>query len=213
MAYEWLEKTARERLERAEQSMSVSAEQTKEFIETSCAAGDTPRMLATTGSNAEINIKGVLTNEPDFMARFFGGGNSTYKDIIQSIVLAEQDDNVKTITLKVDSPGGAMIGMVDAMDAIANATKPITAVVSGEALSAAYGLVSQAGTIIAVHEMVTLGSVGVAAKLLVSDSVVEIASTKAPEKRPDVTTEEGKADVRKFLDSAHDVFVSRIASG
>jgi ClpP class serine protease len=57
------------------------------------------------------------------------------------------------------------------------------------------------------------GSIGIAASFLVDESIVEIASTEAPKKRPDVSTAEGKAIVREELDAIHEVFVEAIARG
>jgi ClpP class serine protease len=49
--------------------------------------------------------------------------------------------------------------------------------------------------------------------LITSDSKVSIASTKAPKKRPDVTTDEGKAMVQEQLDPMHDLVAESIADG
>jgi ClpP class serine protease len=45
------------------------------------------------------------------------------------------------------------------------------------------------------------------------DNEFAIASSNAPKKAPDMTTEEGKAVVREELDALHDLFVDAIAEG
>ena len=163
---------------------------------------------------AVIPIEGVLTKNPDNMAAFFGGGNTTYKDIIDSIVKANSDSSFSEIVLDVGySPGGNMIGMFDAMDAIKNSKKPVTARVQNGALSAAYGLVSQASSIIAGSRATMFGSVGVVHTSFKNAEKVEITSTEAPNKRPDLDTDEGVGVIRKELDDIHAVFVDSIAAG
>lgn len=45
------------------------------------------------------------------------------------------------------------------------------------------------------------------------ENEISITSTNAPKKRPDITTEEGKAMVREELDAMHEIFVDAIAEG
>jgi ClpP class serine protease len=104
--------------------------------------------------------------------------------------------------------------MFKAMDSIRNAKKPVRSVVTNTAASAAFGLASQAsGGLYAESRAAMFGSVGVAATMFIYPEEVEITSTEAPNKRPDVTTEEGKAVVREELDALHDLFVEGIAAG
>lgn len=166
------------------------------------------------GTEAVIPIQGLLSPTRDYWGGFVAGGNTVYGDIVDAITAANADPRVKSITLSVGySPGGYMHGSFEAYDAVRNSAKPVTAVVRHGALSSAYGLVSQASEVVAFDESTEFGSVGVAATYHIWDHYVDIASTKAPEKRPDLRTEEGKAIVRKELDAAHDLFVGKIAAG
>ena len=179
-------------------------------------AADNGKMVIV-GDDAIIPIEGVLTEKRDYMAAWFGGGNTLYPDIIDAINSANADKSVKQITLSVGScPGGNITGMFPAMDAIAESGKPVRAHVKNMAASAGFGLVSQAGEIIASGRSTQLGSVGVAIDTYVFDGDVKeisISSTNAPKKRPDLTTDEGKAVVREQLDAIHDLFADAIASG
>jgi ClpP class serine protease len=171
------------------------------------------RIMSIAGDTADISIKGVLTAEPNFMAMIFGGGNTTYSDIIAAIASAEQNDSIKNIVLSVDSPGGQVSGLFNAVNAIASAKKPTEAIVINQAASAAYTLIAQADKISAFNEASGVGSVGVAAEIEVNDGSVVITSSEAPDKRPDVTTEAGKAVIRAQLDAIHEILASSIAKG
>lgn len=171
------------------------------------------RLLTIAGDTAEIAISGVMTNQPDFFAMLFGGGNTTYAEIISALAEADKNDQVKQVVLAVDSPGGTVDGLFDAIAAIETFSKPITSRVTGTAASAAYALVSQTNSIEATNRAVRFGSVGIAATIRVSENEVTITSTDAPKKRPDVTTAQGQAVVREELDALHQLFVESIAEG
>lgn len=211
-----LEASVRQAIERAQKAgFTPSAEQQAKFV---ARYGDEDgerdsRILTIAGDQAEIMIKGVLTPTPSFMAMLFGGGNATYPEIVSAIRLAEQDDSVRAITLAVDSPGGHFDGLFDVLAAVQGAKKPVTAVVHGLAASAAYAIVCQAGRIEARNRASRVGSIGVAVSFTVFDEDIDLTSTAAPKKRPDVRTEEGKAMVVEELDALHEIFADSIAEG
>lgn len=193
----------------------ASAQQQADYEANSMAlgSGDSPRVLTVAGNSAEVTIIGVLTPTPNFFAALFGGGNTTYAEINAALAAADRDDNVEDITLAINSPGGSVEGLFETLSAIEAVGKPITAVVHGKALSAAYAIASKAGSITAASRSSAVGSIGVVQDRLIREDVVSITSTNAPDKRPDVTTEEGKAVVRKELDAIEGIFIEAIASG
>lgn len=201
---------------RTAQAMSVipTAQERAEF-NASFSDGDYPgaRIMDKVGNTAQINVAGVLTKEPSWLLRYFGGGNTAYSEIISAINEAERDPAIKEVVFNIDSPGGSTSGLTDAMDAIAGMTLPTRAEISGTAASAAYGLASQAGTITALNRGAMFGSIGVLSSRFVDGTVIDITSSNAPEKSPDVTTDEGKAMVRKTLDQIEAVFIEDIARG
>lgn len=208
-----LEANTLDTIRQAEKSgFSPNAEQLTAFHgETSEEGGS--RITSIAGDTADISIKGVLTAEPNFMAMIFGGGNTTYADIISAIASAEQNDAIKNIVLSVDSPGGQVSGLFNAVNAIASAKKPVEAIVINQAASAAYTLIAQANKISGSNEAAGVGSVGIATEIGVDEDRVVITSSEAPDKRPDVTTEAGKAVVREQLDAIHEILASSIAKG
>lgn len=162
---------------------------------------------------AHIDIVGVLSFKPFFMAAIFGGGNSVYSNISESILAAEADPEVQEIVLNITSPGGTVAGMADTANIIAECKKKVTANVIEFAYSAAYGLASQADEIIVNNDMAMVGSIGVASEQYIEDYVKIITSTDAPNKIPDASTKAGEKIIRAELDQIHDKFVEMIARG
>lgn len=202
-------------IEQAQASSSrPSAEQYAAFEARAAARdGGASRILSVAGDVAEIRVEGVLTKAPSFMAMLFGGGNATYPELISALAEADQDPSVTRAELRVDSPGGTIDGLFDAIAALQAFSKPLRAVVTNTAASAAYALVSQADEIVAANKAARVGSIGVVIDTYNDPERVSITSTDAPKKRPDIGTEAGKAVVREELDALHEIFVEAIAEG
>jgi ClpP class serine protease len=164
------------------------------------------------GQVAVITVEGILTKTPDQLVRLFFGANTAYDDIIGQLALAENDPKVKSIRFDIDSPGGNVDGLFDTLAVIASVQKPM-AVTARNALSAAYGIAAAAGSITATGVAAMFGSVGTAVSMAVSDDVITLTSTNAPEKRPDPKTEEGRASIIRHLDAIDDLFVGAISNG
>lgn len=178
------------------------------------AADPQSRILSVAGKVAQINVQGVLTDKPNYFARYWGGGNTTYGEITQALAEAERDIDVKEAVMVIQSGGGqASDALFDTLAAIETFSKPITARIKGVGASAAYALASQADKIEATNAATRVGSIGVVIQFAVSDDIVTITSSKSPNKAPDVRTEEGKAAVRAELDDTHAIFVDAIAKG
>jgi ClpP class serine protease len=170
-------------------------------------------MTVTDGGTAEILVEGVLTEKPDCFALMFGGGNSTYQSIREALALAEGDPAVKNVLLNISSPGGSVTGLFETFAALKAVTKP-GRVRTSLAASAAYGIAAASGwPIEALTPATEVGSIGVAARVYVEEDAVDIASTEAPKKRPDASTEEGVAAIREELDALHELFAEEIAAG
>lgn len=170
------------------------------------------------GQTWVIPVEGVLTEKPDFIAAYFGGGNTLYPDIVKSIAEANADDSVDNIEMRIgNSPGGNVDGLFPTLDAIRDSKKPVRSVVKNLAASATYGLVSQTNHITALSRGTRFGSVGVAYDTLVFTGggfeEISITNTDSPDKRPDLTTDKGKAVVRNELDEIYELFGGAIADG
>ena len=174
-----------------------------------------PRGYVIAGNVARVEVSGILTPRPSLLSWLMGGG-TTYKQISDALAAAMADSSVKSIELVIDSPGGAVDGLFELFDLIREARDlkgPIN-VIASRAQSAAYGIAAVAGGKITPSSVGAMfGSVGVRVEYLTSDDIVNISSTDAPNKAPDVSTEEGQAVVRAELDQIHQLFVEAIAEG
>ena len=128
--------------------------------------------------------------------------------------------DVRSILAVVDSPGGAVAQVSDFGRLVAASPKPISVHVTGLCCSAAYWVCAQGGGGISIDPTGVVGSIGV----LVSTSYqeepdsdgrrdIEIASTNAPNKRPDLSTEEGRAEIRQMIDGIEAIFIQNVARG
>jgi ClpP class serine protease/predicted transcriptional regulator len=177
-----------------------------------------PSPLTVSDGKALITVRGVLTPTPDSEAAWFGESNTLYPDLQAALQSALANKGVSKIVWDIDSPGGAVDGLFALLDDIADARgkKPMS-VFADNAHSAAYGIAAAVGRITATSRMSSFGSVGVATSGFISGglcgTVVDIASSDAPEKRPDLATAEGKAVVQRYLDQIAGEFMGTIARG
>ncbi|SDF72632.1 Peptidase family S49 [Onishia taeanensis] len=130
---------------------------------------------------------------------------------------ALDDPNIKAIIPLYDTPGGEATGINELGDLIYNARgqKPIIAYVSGMAASAGYWTASAAEEVV-VDDTAQLGSVGVVLSLRTredrpGEKSYEVVSSNAPNKRPDVETEAGRAQLQTRVDELANVFLDKVA--
>ena len=131
----------------------------------SAAGGDMARAIAPVGYDvlagvAVIPVQGTLVHRLGTLRP--ESGMTGYDGIRQNFLTALADDAVRAIVLDIDSPGGEVSGAFDMADAIyrARGTKPIWAILSENAYSAAYALAS-AANVITVPRTGGTGSIGV----------------------------------------------------
>jgi ClpP class serine protease len=175
-----------------------------------------PQAMTVNGSTATISVDGVLTKRPDFWAKFFGGSNTTYSSIRTALAFAASSGDIGEIVFSIDSPGGSADGLIELLDNIAHVRQSSgkkMRTISDQAQSAAYGIAAAVGNIEARHRGATFGSIGTAVAYYVSPNVVELTNTDSPDKRPNLSTPEGKAVVVRYLDQINHEFASAIAQG
>lgn len=167
---------------------------------------------------AVIPVQGVLTKDgPKWM------GNS-YEGISDAIEKALADPSVKRIVLSVDSPGGEVTGLPETAAVLAQAAKvkPVSAIVEGQAASAAYWLTSQASDI-TLTPSGEVGSVGVrmmhtdVTKML-EDQGIKVTELSSGDFKTEWSpfnpvTNEAKADMQSRLEDVHSDFVNAVAKG
>lgn len=94
------------------------------------------------GGTAVIPLMGLMLRRAGRIGRMFGLAGT--EEVREALNAALEDDDVRQIVLRVDSPGGSVSGLDLLADAINGADKPIVAQVEGMAASAAYYVASQA---------------------------------------------------------------------
>jgi ClpP class serine protease len=146
-------------------------------------------------------------------------GGTSLDELMHDVRVAQQSDQVQRIVVLVDSPGGMVSSVGEAADTLRASAKPISAFVAGMGASLAYWLASQAQELV-MDRSASVGSIGVVATTTRQEGPdqggrrsYEIVSSGAPMKRPDVTTDEGRAAVQAEVDAIEDVFVADVAAG
>lgn len=128
--------------------------------------------------------------------------------------------DVANILMVIDSPGGAVAQVNDFARLVAASPKSVSVHITGLCCSAAYWIGSAAAGGMSMDPTGVVGSIGV----LISTSYqvepdangrrdLDIASTNAPNKRPDLSTAEGQAQIRQMLDAIEAVFIASVARG
>jgi signal peptide peptidase SppA len=147
-------------------------------------------------------------------------GATSLDKLATDFAQALNNHDVTSIVLNIDSPGGQVTGVNEFANMIfqARGIKPIVAYVGGMGASAAYWLASAADEIV-IDATGSVGSIGVvqvqaddtAKKAKAGIKEYEIVSSVSPKKRPDLNTEEGRADVQEYVDAIAKVFVNTVA--
>ena len=143
----------------------------------------------------------------------------SYEDIASDIQLAIDDSN-DVIILDMDSGGGMVSGISQAIEAITEAkkTKKVYAFVSGICASACYWLASQCDKII-MDSTAQVGSIGAMiagyAYDLESMGIKEyrFVSDVSPNKNPEMGTDKFNDDMQETVNVAGRLFVEAVASG
>lgn len=127
---------------------------------------------------------------------------------------ADADPMVKAIVLDLNTPGGQANGVSDFAAMIRGASKPVTAFVE-QAASAGYWMAAAAKEVV-ISKTGEVGSIGAVYSIDASRrnaGVIEIVSSQSPNKRPDVTTSEGRALLQARVDKWAEAFISDVAAG
>lgn len=164
---------------------------------------------------AIIPVVGPIMRYANLFTRI-SGATST-QELATDFQAALDDPKVKAIVFNVDSPGGEANGINELSDMIhaARGKKPIKAYGGGSVASGAYWVASAADELV-VDDTALMGSIGVVVEVVTREAREgekrwTITSRNAPNKRPDISTEEGRAEISKTIDALGDVFVAKVA--
>ncbi|QCE34151.1 S49 family peptidase [Acetobacteraceae bacterium] len=166
-----------------------------------------------------IYISGILL---DGQGGWSGPFATFYEDIRQCLDEAASNDRIKAICLWIDSPGGMVSGCFDLSDYIkeVDALKPVHAILSPMAASAAYALACSARSI-SIPETGDAGSIGVImistnfSKML-EENGIETLIFKSGEQKADLAdsvpvTDGAKQRAQESVDKLAEIFFSRVS--
>ena len=164
---------------------------------------------------AIIPVTGPIFRYANMFTRISG---ATSTQVLATDIQAALDNpQVRGIVLNVDSPGGEANGINELSDLIyaARSKKPIKAYVGGMAASGGYWIASAASEVI-IDDTGMAGSIGAVVEVKLGDDKesgkrYQIVSRNAPNKRPDLSTEGGRAKIAETIDALGDVFAAKVA--
>ncbi len=165
------------------------------------------------GSVGIIHISGIISRHADMFASFFGLGSAAIENIAKDFQSLLDNDEVKSIILDFDTPGGAITGVNELAEIIykARGIKPIKAYVTGMACSAGYFLAAACDEII-IDEMGSVGSIGVMRVVSKqNDKSVIFKSSQSPMKNIDGESEQGRAEYQAKVDYLASIFIDKVA--
>ena len=123
---------------------------------------------------------------------------------------AKHNDQVRSVILNFDTPGGHVTMINEYSQMIKDFPKPIWGYVTGQAASGGYWMLSACDKVI-VDATATLGSIGVVAGYGKNKGdQIEIVSSNAPNKRPNIESDEGRAVVQAYIDDVEAVFIEKV---
>lgn len=174
------------------------------------------RRVTMRGNVAVVPVVGPIFRYANLFTEISGATSTQV--LATDLQRALDDPKVKSIVLNIDSPGGVASGINELAEMIyaGRSRKRIVAYIGGIGASAAYWIASAAGEIV-IDEASLAGSIGVVVEAVVEDDKkagrarYQIVSRNAPNKRPDLGTEEGRAKLGETIDAMAEVFVSKVA--
>lgn len=157
---------------------------------------------------AVIHIVGALFPRANLFSSISGA--QSVEMLALDLAEAERNNDVHSVVLVFDTPGGQITMINEFSNQIDMFSKPIWAYVAGQACSAGYWFAGAADKII-IDATAMVGSIGVVAGYRKDDSdVIEIVSSNAKDKRPDLTTEHGRSLIQTVVDDTEAVFIEAV---
>lgn len=160
---------------------------------------------------AVVPVTGPIFRYANLFTQISG---ATSLDVLAKDFSAALDDPaVKAIVLEINSPGGQATGISDFAAQVRAAAKPVVAYVGDMAASAAYWIAAAAPRVV-MSKSGMAGNIGAVLGLDVrkDPNKVEIVSSQSPNKRPDVSTDAGRAQMQAMVDAVAQVFIDDVAA-
>lgn len=178
---------------------------------------------ASGGGVAVIPVYGTIAHRAHMVTQVSGSGGTSTELLGRAVRAAAADPSIAAIVLDVDSPGGAVDGTPEVVDAIfeARGAKPVVAVANSMAASAAYWIASAASELVMTPSG-TVGSVGVMAARRYTDDatdprsgmkveVIHAGKYKAETMMPGPLGDDARAHLQAMVDHHYSVMTRSIA--
>ena len=174
---------------------------------------DNSQITTVTDGVAVVPVMGVISRYANLFTRISGG--TSIEILARDFRVAVDDPKVRAIILNIDSPGGTVNGTSEfaAQVYAARGAKPVVAYTGNSACSGAYWIASACSEIVA-NDTAQLGSIGVIGGFVQETDhgpVKKKVSSRARNKRPDYSTQEGERLAQTHVDDLEDVFVATVA--
>jgi signal peptide peptidase SppA len=176
------------------------------------------------GNVAIIPVRGVISNRMTIFDWLMGTAPCSPGRLVALATAAVNDASIKAVIIDYDSPGGSVMGVQEAFDALfaLRGKKPIIAQVSGQCCSAAYWMACGQDEIVATKSAV-LPSLGVYmthedwskyyAELGVLTTYIQKGEYKTEGANDKPLSEEALAHLDEMCGDYMDMFVGSVASG
>ncbi len=172
-------------------------------------AGDQKQRFGFSDTNISEGSVAVIPIRSEILKYDQPCGPRGSQSILTDVKSADQNPNIKSILLVVDSPGGQVTGTDLLADAISNSTTPVVAYIEGMAASAAYWIISGASKIIASSDLDRIGSIGT--MLMVEDlkPALEAQGVKFHEVYASLSVDKNK-DFNQVLDGNYEAYQKNV---
>jgi len=173
---------------------------------------------------ATIPIHGVIAHRAAAVGRLSSRVGTSVEHIRADLDEALGRDDVSSIVLDVDSPGGSVAGIAELGEEIraARDRKPIVAHTDSLMASAAYWLAAQANSVVATKSA-EVGSIGVisaffdghrhAANAGFDPVIIKSTPGKGGMQSNGSLSDADRADIQRSVDHYHQLFVEAVAAG
>lgn len=174
------------------------------------------------GAVAVLPLHGLITHRLSAVANMSGPGSTSTLDFGAAFDSAVAREDIDSILIDVDSPGGTVTGTNALAGKIfaARGTKPIVAISHGMMASAAYYIASAADEIVQTADAFT-GSIGVYtvhvdrsgmdSQMGIKRTIVSAGKHKAEGSDTAPLSDEARDGLQRSVDQAYDLFVSAVA--
>ena len=191
----------------SERDSAIARERNRSYVISG--AGDQKQRFGFSDTNIPEGSVAVIPIRSEILKYDQPCGPRGSQSILTDVKSADQNPNIKSILLVVDSPGGQVTGTDLLADAISNSTTPVVAYIEGMAASAAYWIISGASKIIASSDLDRIGSIGT--MLMVEDlkPALEAQGVKFHEVYASLSVDKNK-DFNQVLDGNYEAYQKNV---